>query len=54
MKTRQEISDFLRDMVSTADPTKYPGMTYENGVEEALLWVVGEIDDDDFVPGLTI
>ncbi len=28
--------------------TKYPGMTYEEGVCEALEWVLGEIPDEEF------
>lgn len=27
---------------------QYHGMTYEQGVSEALEWVLGDVDDDDF------
>lgn len=25
---------------------KYPGMSYEDGVRDALAWVIGESDDE--------
>jgi hypothetical protein len=28
--------------------SKFRGMTYEQGVEEALMWVLGEISDEEF------
>lgn len=47
MKDEQQIEEVLRKVDSTGG-TKYPGMTYEEGVEEALRWVLGEIPDDEF------
>ena len=44
MKTREEIEEALHVLPSTADISKYPGMSYESGWEEALLWVLGEED----------
>jgi hypothetical protein len=47
MKDMRAIEDVLKNIDTNL--TKYPGMTYEQGVEEALLWVIGEISDDEFV-----
>ena len=46
MKTKDEIDNALRN-VDTDNP-KYFGMSYEQGIEEALQWVLGEVTDDDF------
>lgn len=46
MKTKDEIDNALRN-VDTNDP-KYFGMSYEQGIEEALMWVLGETSDEDF------
>ena len=42
--TAKEIDDYLRTVDDTA-ASKYPGMTYEQGIVEALRWVLGEQDD---------
>lgn len=31
-----------------AGETQFPGSTYESGIEEVLLWLLGEISDEDF------
>jgi hypothetical protein len=46
MKTEAQIEEFLRKFDPSAD--NYSGMSYEQGVEEALQWVLGEIPDDEF------
>jgi hypothetical protein len=28
--------------------TQFPGMTYEQGIEDALMWAMEELEDDDF------
>lgn len=48
MKTQREIEDVLQDFDSLKN--EYPGMTYEQGIEEALSWVLGDVDDDEFTP----
>ena len=48
MKTKQEIEKLLENFDSQR--SQYPGMTYEQGIEEALQWVLGEITDDEFSP----
>ena len=50
MKTKQEIEKLLQDFDS--QKSQYPGMTYEQGIEEALSWVIGDIEDDEFTPML--
>lgn len=45
--TEKEISD-KRDEAATAAmrPPKYPGMTYAEGIRDALEWVMGDYEDD--------
>ena len=47
MKEETKINKIL-DSINTANPSKYFNMTYEQGIEEALMWVVGDIPDDEF------
>jgi hypothetical protein len=47
MKTKEEIEKVLSKMPSTGT-TKFSGMTYEQGIEEALLWALGEMSNDEF------
>jgi hypothetical protein len=46
-KAKDEIERALNN-VDTSCQTKYPGMTYEQGVEEALTWCLGELEDGEF------
>ena len=46
MKTELQIKEVLSNV--DTDKNKYHGMTYEQGVEEALLWVLDELEDDEF------
>jgi len=46
MKTKEEINKVLYRINS--DRSKYPGMNYEQGIEEALMWVLEDISDEDF------
>lgn len=43
MKTEFEIRELLNNIDTTIE--KFPAMTYEQGVEAALSWVLGETDD---------
>jgi hypothetical protein len=52
MKTADQIEKFLSKFDDSAN--KYPGMTCEEGVFEALSWVAGEISDEDFYEGLGV
>jgi len=45
MKTTDEIEVVLSRL--PAEGTRFSGMTYEEGIEEALRWVLGELDDED-------
>ena len=47
MKTEREISDAISN-VDDIGSSQYPGMTYEQGVTEALRWVLGEVPDEEF------
>ena len=48
MKTKQEIEKILSNFDDTKN--EYTGMTYEQGISEALEWVIGELADDEFSP----
>ena len=50
MAKRRPSEDEIEDQISAADTTMdtgsvYPGMTYEQGVSDALGWGIGEEDD---------
>ena len=45
MKSEKEIEDYLFGLEETTN--KFPGMTYEQGVYYALLWVLGDEDIED-------
>lgn len=44
MKTEEEIQEF-RDSIDT-QKSKFSGMTYEQGLEAALAWVLDEAEID--------
>jgi len=46
MKTEQEIDKAIRNLETMK--TNYFGQSYEDGIREALQWVLGEISDEDF------
>ena len=48
MKDKQEIEKIFTNLPPSAESTKYSNMTYEQGIEETLLWVLGELTDEDF------
>jgi hypothetical protein len=46
VKTEEEVKKILKLIDAESNP--FPGMTYIQGIEEALLWVVEDIEDEDF------
>jgi hypothetical protein len=48
MKTEVEIQGVLDDL--DTEKTKYAAMTYEQGIEEALMWVLEQLSDEEFSP----
>mgnify|MGYP001237715635 CR=1 FL=1 len=46
MKTQEQIEEKMAELDDQG--TRYPGMTYEQGVDEALRWVLEEIADEEF------
>jgi hypothetical protein len=45
-KTRAEIDDCLNMAAEQIeDGSKYPGMSYEEGIRAALEWVTGDVDE---------
>lgn len=44
----QDDIEAVLSRLNTAGPSRFPGMSYEQGIEEALLWVRCEIGDDEF------
>ena len=47
MKTEYEINKILQKL-DIIKPSEYPNMSYEQGVEETLMWIIGDISDDEF------
>ena len=47
MKTEKEV-DAVLSKITTIGFSEYPNMTYEQGVENALLWVLEILGDDEF------
>lgn len=47
MRTQEEIDEQLNKAADVADSgiSQWPGMTYEQGVDNALRWVTGQVDD---------
>ncbi len=46
-RTENEIDEVLNKADEQLDSgTKWPGMSYEEGVAAALRWVLGDSDDD--------
>jgi hypothetical protein len=53
MRTQQEIQDQIdltRDPATGNPANRYPGMSYEEGVEAALLWVNGDSEEPPMDP----
>lgn len=48
MKTKEQIEKVLMNF--DAQESNFRGMTYEQGIEEALMWVIGDIPSNDFKP----
>ena len=49
MKTLEEVG-IARNNIDENSESRYNGMTYEQGLAEALDWVAGHIDDGKFEP----
>lgn len=46
MKTENEIYSLIDDaMEAQADGSKYGGMSYEDGIEAACQWILGNSDE---------
>jgi len=46
-KTAEEIDQAICEVLDP-DRRKYSGMTYEDGIRDALEWVLGNMSDEDF------
>ena len=44
MRIKEEI-EAVRLKVNVYEGSKFPGMTYEEGIEAALSWVAGDTED---------
>lgn len=44
-RTQNQIEQLLRTL--DTEHSRFPGMTFEQGFEEALRWVLGEIPTDE-------
>jgi len=47
MKSEKEIQNVLRNLPLSGE-TNYNAMTYEEGIEETLMWILDEISDEEF------
>lgn len=45
MRSEREIEDLLYD-ARAVEETKYPGMSYEEGIKDALKWALGQTDEN--------
>lgn len=46
MKSKSEIENLIADANEQMDEgSKYPGMTYEQGIEAACMWILGQQKD---------
>ena len=50
MKNEEEVQS-AADRLKRGRPTAYVGMSYEDGIREALEWVLGNSEDSDFFDG---
>jgi len=41
-RTDDEIDNLLNECVETEEESKFPGMTYEQGIQMAIRWLIGE------------
>lgn len=48
----EQIDAVLNDTAAAIDEgvMRYPGMSYEQGVRDAIMWVVGETDEVPYEP----
>jgi len=48
MRSDEEINEVLNEISQIKDDvgTKFPSMSYEEGVEAALLWMKGETEEN--------
>lgn len=44
IKTKKEAEEQISIAEVTAYNSKFPGMTYEDGIVAALTWMIGETD----------
>lgn len=42
--TPEEVEEQMAEAESMGEETQYPGMTYEQGVRDALRWILGDED----------
>ncbi|MCK5604434.1 hypothetical protein KAR91_21265 [Candidatus Pacearchaeota archaeon] len=49
-ETKQEnIDKIITRIYDHLHQSKFPGMSYEQGIRDALDWIAGELNEDDFV-----
>lgn len=46
-RSDEEVDDLMNDLADSADSgvSRFPGMSYEDGVHAAIGWLKGETDD---------
>lgn len=46
VRSFEEIDGVLGETIDEGRGSRWPGMSYEQGVEAALLWVTGQTDEN--------
>jgi hypothetical protein len=46
-RTKEEVDELLNDLAESVDSgeRRFPGMSYEQGIEVGIRWLIGEVDD---------
>ena len=50
LKSKKEIEHVIGNCIEQMEDgsSRYPGISYEEGIEQALRWVLGEDDDEEW------
>ncbi len=49
-RTADEVNDVMNEVLPAIDTgdSRFKGMSYEQGIEAALMWVLGNIDEEPY------
>ena len=53
MRTQREVDEMVRKFVEPSHgPSKFSGMTYEQGIRTALEWVLEDLETEELTEGI--